>query len=122
MFGYNPFEHLATALSSAGVLTVTNNTNIGNFEPFYLRLKENLTTVVTGEPVLYQATVNGANVYLKSLWGTYIPTNRLRARVLYVGRYIVPAEGNPYIVLTNVAVKSTDSSLTPTTTTEADNG
>lgn len=121
MFGYNPFEHLATALSSAGVLTVTNNTNIGNFEPFYLRLKENLTTVVTGEPVLYQASINGSNVYLKSVWGTYIPTNRLRARVLYVGRYIVPATGDPYIVLTNVPVKSTDSSLTVTTTTEADN-
>lgn len=122
MFGYNPFEHLATALSSDGVLTITNNVNIGNFEPFYLRLKENLTTTVTGEPILYQATINGANVYLKSGWGTYIPTNRLRARVVYVGRYIVPAEGDPYIVLTNVSIRSADTSLAPTTSTEASNG
>lgn len=111
MYGYNPFEHLATALSSDGLLTITNNTNIGNFEPFDIRLKENLTTVVTGEPVLYQVTVNGANVYLKSIWGTYIPTNRLRSRVTYKGRYIVPATGDAYVVLTNVQVLSTDTSL-----------
>ena len=117
MFGYAPFEHLGTALADTGVLTVTNNTNIGNFEPFNLRLRENLTVTITGAPVLYQATINGASVYLKSVWGTYIPTNRLRARVTYLGRYIVPAQGDPYIVLTNVPVLTTDASLSPTATT-----
>jgi len=114
MYGYNPFEHLATALSSDGLLTITNNANIGNFEPFDLRLKENLTTVITAEPVLYQVIVNGTAIYLKSIWGTYIPTNRLRARVTYKGRYIVPATGDPYVVLTNFPVQSTDTSLTVT--------
>lgn len=113
MYGCSPYEHLGTALSATGVLTVTNNTNIGNFEPFNLRLRENLTTSITAEPVLYQATVNGADVYLKSVWGTYIPTNRLRARVTYLGRYIVPETGDPYIVLTNVPVYTADTALTP---------
>ena len=114
MFGYTPFEHWGTSLSAAGVLTVSNSTNIGNFEPFNLRLRENLTASITGSPVLYQATINGAAVYLKSAYGTYIPTNRLRARVNYTGRYIVPETGDPYIVLLNVPVASTDTSLSPT--------
>lgn len=113
MYGYIPFEHLGTSLSAAGVLTVTNSANIGNFEPFTLRLKENLTSSITGAPVLYQATINGAAVYLKSAFGTYIPTNRLRARVNYCGRYIVPETGDPYIVLLNVPVASTDTALAP---------
>ena len=122
MFGYAPFEHLGTALTEAGVLTVTNSTNIGNFEPFTLRLRENLTASITAAPVLYQATINGAAVYLKSAFGTYIPTNRLCARVVYRGRYIVPETGDPYIVLLNVPVASTDTSLVPTTTEATNDG
>lgn len=117
MYGCSPYEHLGTQLSDTGVLTVTNSTNIGNFEPFNLRLRENLTSSITGEPVLYQATINGTAVYLKSVWGTYIPTNRLRARTTYLGRYIAPEGGDAYIVLTNVPVLTADTSLTPATTT-----
>lgn len=111
----NPNFHLATALTPEGVLTVTNSTNVGNFDPFYLRLKVNPNSIITGAPVSYGVTINGEDVAIKSIWGTPIPTDRLWWRVTYVGRYIAPAEGDPYVVLTNAPTCPTDVLLTPFT-------
>lgn len=109
----NPNFHLATALTPEGLLTVTNSTNVGNFDPFFLRLKVSPGAVIVGAPVSYGVTINGTAVPIRSLWGTPIPTDRLCQRRVYIGRYIVPTEGDPYVVLTNVPTCPTDVTLTP---------
>lgn len=118
--------HKTTALSAAGLMTVTNPNNVGNFDKFCLVLTICPNTVVTGTPVPYTVTVNGTNIPVVDRWGYPIQTDRLRTRTLYKGRYITVA-GNSHITLLNVcddeaaiasAIASTSVAETPTTTGE----
>lgn len=57
-----PYKHTTTALSTAGLLTVTNADNVGNFDKFCLILTINPSAVITGPAVDYTVTVNGNNI------------------------------------------------------------
>lgn len=91
----NCCEHLhkATALSTAGLLTVTNPNNVGNFDRFCLLLTINPNTVITGAPVAYTVTVNGTAIPVVNVWGYPVTTDLLRTRRVYKGRYIVLSDG-----------------------------
>lgn len=93
--------HKATALTAAGALTVTNSTNVGNFDKFCLVLTIPPDGIITGAPVAYTASVNGTDTPLVDRWGYPIKSDRLCTRTLYKGRYIIVA-GNPHISIMNV--------------------
>lgn len=93
--------HKTTALSAAGLLTVTNPTNIGNFDKFCLVLTICPDSVITGVPVAYTVTINGTAVPIIDKWGYPITSDRLRTRTLYKGRYITVA-GESHVTLLNV--------------------
>jgi len=95
-----PYFHTTTALSAAGLLTVTNSTNVGNFDRFCLVLTINPDSVITGAPAEYTVTINGAAVPILDRWGYPITTDRLCTRKRYVGRYI--ESDTPHITLMNV--------------------
>ena len=103
--------HKSTNLTAAGILSVTNSNNIGNFDPFCLVLTINPDSIITTAPVAYTVTVNDANVPLVDMWGYPVMTDRLRTRKVYRGRYII-ADGEPHITLTNVACGATDVAAT----------
>ena len=94
------YLHKTTALSTAGLLTVTNPNNIGNFETFCLVLTIFPDSVITGVPVAYTVTINGTAVPIWDIWGLPVMTDRLRTRKVYKGRYITT--GTPHVTLTNV--------------------
>ena len=95
-----PFLHTTTALSTAGLLTVTNSDNIGNAEKFCMVLTINPDSVITTAPVDYTITINGAAVPIWDRWGYPITTDVLRTRECYKGRYIESA--TPHVTLMNV--------------------
>lgn len=95
----NPNVHRATALTTAGVLTVTNSTNVANLDPFVLILCVNPNNIITGAPVDYTLNVNGVDIALKNRLGLPISTDRLSMRRAYHGYYVVPATGGPYVIL-----------------------
>ena len=95
----NTDNHKTTALTADGVMTVTNPNNIANLDNFNLCLTINPNTVITGVPVDYTITINGTAVALKNRFGLPISTDRLRMRRIYEGAYIVPATGDPYVIL-----------------------
>lgn len=113
--------HKTTGLTNAGLLTVTNPNNVGNFDPFCLLLTINPDSIITAAPVAYNATVNGLTVPLVDMWGYPIMTDRLRTRKIYRGRYIV-ANGDPHITLINVACGESDvaATIAATSTTSSD--
>ena len=115
----NPNVHRATALTTAGLLTVTNSTNIANLDPFVLILCVNPNNVITGAPVNYTMTVNGVTVPLENRLGLPISTDRLRTRRAYHGYYVVPVGGDPYVILLdtpcNVAYALSSASVAKTT-------
>lgn len=117
----NPNVHRATALTTAGVLTVTNSTNIANLDPFVLILCVNPDNIITTAPVDYSITVNGVAIALKNRLGLPISTDRLRPRRPYNGYYVVPATGGPYVILLdtpcNVAYAMSSASVASTTET-----
>lgn len=91
--------HTSTALSAAGLLTVTNPNNIGDFDKFTLVLTINPDSVITGEAVPYTITINGTAVPIIDRWGYPITTDRLCTRKGYVGRYI--ESDTPHLTLMN---------------------
>ena len=95
-----PYKHLTTALSTAGLLTVTNADNVGNFDKFCLVLTINPDSVITTAPVDYTITINGTAVPILDRWGYPITSDRLCTRKCYVGRYIDSA--TPHLTLMNV--------------------
>lgn len=95
------FLHRATNLTTGGLLTVTNSNNIANLMPFDLVLCLNPNAVILGAPVDYTITVNGADVALKNKLGLPISTDHLCSRKRYKGYYVVPATGDPYVILLN---------------------
>lgn len=94
-----PYVHTTTALSTAGLLTATNATNVGNFECFKLILTINPDSVITTAPVDYTITINGTAVPIWDKWGYPITTDRLRTRTCYKGRYVESA--TPHLTLMN---------------------
>ena len=96
----SPFFHLGTALTTAGVLTVSNSTNVASGERFVLALALNPNTIITGAPVNYTVTINGTAVKMVNIYGANISTDKLIPRVPYRGFYFVPTDGSdPYVVL-----------------------
>lgn len=91
--------HTSTALTTAGLLTVTNPNNIGDFDKFTLVLTINPDSVITGEAVPYTITINGTAVPIVDRWGYPITTDRLCTRKGYVGRYI--ESDTPHLTLMN---------------------
>lgn len=111
--------HKTTALSTAGLLTVTNPNNVGNFDKFCLVLTICPDSVITGVPVAYTVTINGTAVPVVDKWGYPITSDRLRTRTLYKGRYIVASDG-AHVTLLNVcddeaAIASAIAATTSTT-------
>ena len=95
------YLHKTTALSTAGLLTVTNPNNVGNFDNFCLLLTICPNSVITTTPVEYTVTVNGTAIPIVDIWGYPVTSDRLRTRKVYRGRYIVTSTG-AHITLTNV--------------------
>lgn len=109
-----PYMHRTSAISTAGVLTVTNATNVGNFDPFCLVVTIAPGAVITGAPVATTVTINGANVPLVDIWGYPVTTDILGVcRTKYKGRYIDTE--TPHITLTNVCGNKSFTSTTTTT-------
>lgn len=76
-------------------LTVSNSTDIGNLQPFILI--RNKSVSVPTAPVPVTINVNGTSVELQNKYGIQIQSNRLPRRA--VGSYVVPATGDPYVIL-----------------------
>jgi len=130
IYGYNPNFHVVTTLTpdpaetpTSLVMTITNPGNISNLQPFELVLARNPYNVITGDPVPFQVTVNGTNVALLNKYSLPIYSNRLAMRKRYYGAYVVPEDGDPYVILWNTpnnpayAIPTTP--VTATTSTEA---
>ena len=115
------YLHKTTALSTAGLLTVTNPNNVGNFDPFCLVLTICPNSVITGTPVAYTVTVNGTAIPVVDMWGYPVMTDRLRTRKVYRGRYIVTSAG-AHITLTNVPCGESDVAATIASTTTGGEG
>lgn len=128
---YNPIFHVVTALTptpsetpTSLVMTVTNDGNISSLDPFYLVLAKNPYTVISGDPVPYQVNINGTAVALLNKYALPIYSNRLSMRRPrpYVGSYVVPEEGDPYVILWDTPDNPAFATVTvtpPATTTEA---
>ena len=110
-----PYKHVSTALTDGGVLTVTNATNVGNFDKFCLILTICPNSVITGAPVGYTVTVNGSAVPIWDKWGYQITTDRLCTRKCYVGRYVESA--TPHVTLLNACSNEAVVTTTASTTT-----
>lgn len=93
--------HKTTGLSAAGLLTVTNPNNVGNFDKFCLVLTICPDSVITEVPVAYTVTINGTAVPVIDKWGYPITSDRLRTRTLYKGRYVT-VDGTSHVTLLNV--------------------
>lgn len=107
-YNYNPTFHVVTNLTAdptdtptSLVMTITNSGNISSLENFVLVLARNPYEVITGDPVPYQVTVNGENVSLLNKYSLPIYSNRLNRRKRYIGSYVVPEDGDPYVILWN---------------------
>ena len=98
--------HRGTNLTAAGLLTVTNATNVANFDDFGLVLCLNPNNIITGAPVEYTVTINGTAVPILDVWGFPIRTDRLCPRKMYRGKYIV--NDTPHVTLTNVCCTIAD--------------
>lgn len=103
-----PYKHTTTALSTAGLLTVTNATNVGDFECFRLVLTISPDSVITTAPVAFTITINGTAVPILDKWGYPITTDRLFARNCYKGRYI--ESETPHLTLIDVLSVQAESS------------
>lgn len=127
-YNYNPNFHVVTTLTpdpaetpTSLVMTVTNDSNISSLDRFLLVLSRNPYSVITGDPVPFQVTVNGTNVALLNKYALPIYSNRLNMRRLYVGSYVVPEDGDPYVILWNTPNNPAYATpnITPATVTSA---
>ena len=107
-------KHVSTALTAAGVLTVTNDSNVGNFDKFCLILTINPNSIITTAPVDYTVTINGTAVPIWDKWGYPITTDRLCTRKCYVGRYVESA--TPHVTLINACSNEAVVTTTANTT------
>lgn len=96
-----PYVHRTSSLSSAGLLIVTNSTNVGNFDPFCLIMTINPDGIITGAPQPVTISINGNDVPVVDIWGLPITTDVLGVcRTKYKGRYV--ENDTPHITLTGV--------------------
>ena len=90
-----------TATDTNLILSVSNSTNIGDNERFKFyfpkSLKGAIGANITGAPLPVLVTVNGVDVQLIDTNGQAVLSNRVPIRS--DGRYIVPATGEPYVLL-----------------------
>lgn len=94
------YMHKTTAISVAGLLTVTNSTNVGNFDRFCLCFTIDPSSIITTAPVDLTVTINGTAVPIIDEWGYPITSDKVTTRKRYYGRYI---EGTtPHVTLLNV--------------------
>ncbi len=95
------FDHYlenVAATATNVVLTVSNDTNISSLEPFNIITGcRRISDVVTGAPLPVQVTVNGTAVALLNRYSLPILSNRVPKRSK--GTYVVPATGDPYVIL-----------------------
>lgn len=111
--------HKTTGLTTAGVLTVTNASNIGNFDEFCLLLTINPDNVITTAPKVYTVIINGTSTPIVDVWGYPVTTDRLRTRKIYHGKYILIGT-NPHITLTNVPCDASTAAAVAAMTTTTD--
>lgn len=95
-----PYVHRTSAITATGVLTVSNSTNVGNFDPFCLIVTIDPSAVIVGAPVATTITINGTAVPLVDIWGYPITTDILQTRCKFRGKYIENA--TPHITVVNV--------------------
>jgi hypothetical protein len=90
-----------TATATNLVLTVSESTNISNYEPFnfYFPKFRDIQSVVTGDPLPVQINVNGVAVDVLNRFGEPLQSNRVPRRSK--GTYIIPETGAPYVILHN---------------------
>lgn len=103
-FGCRHFEHKVTDLTvtdTAVNMTITNNTNVSDLDCFELILCVNPNNSVTGAPLPYTITINGAAVPLYNRYALQVYTNRLRSRKRYYGAYVATDGATPYVILFN---------------------
>lgn len=94
------YMHKTTAISVAGLLTVTNSTNVGNFDRFCLCFTINPSSIITTAPVALTVTINGTAVPLVDEWGYPTTSDKVTTRKRYYGRYI--ENDTPHVTLLNV--------------------
>ena len=100
----NPNFHKTLSLTQSGgnlVATLSNGTNISSLDYFELVVCQNPSNVITGNPLPYKLVVNGAEVSLLNKYALPIYSDRLKTRKRYFGSYVVPATGEPYVILWN---------------------
>ena len=110
--------HKTTAISTAGVLTVTNPNNVGNFDRFCLCFTINPSSVVTTSPVALTVTINGVAVPIVDEWGYPVMSDKVVTRKKYVGRYITLSDDS-HVTLENVPCVTQSGSVTAVTNTES---
>ncbi|MBR5012837.1 MAG: hypothetical protein IKY15_02745 [Clostridia bacterium] len=90
-----------TATATNLVLTVSESTNISNYErfDFYFPCYRSIGSVVTGDPLPVQVNINGVVVDVLNRFGEPLQSNRVPRRSK--GTYIVPETGDPYLILHN---------------------
>ena len=90
-----------TATATNVVLTVTDSTNISEYEQFdfYFPNFRTIRSVVTGDPLPVQINVNGVDINVLNRFAEPLQSNRVPRRSQ--GTYIVPATGAPYVILHN---------------------
>lgn len=126
----NPNFHKTLSLTETGgnlVATLSNSTNISSLDYFELVVCQCPNNVITGDPVPYKLTVNGAEVDLLNKYSLPVYSDRLKVRKRYYGSYVVPATGTPYVILWNTpdcplyatqnVVQTTSETSTPSTET-----
>jgi len=98
------FTHRVETISATAtnvVLTVSDGTNISDYEPFnfYFPCYQSIRSVVVGDPLLVQINVNGVAVDVLNRFGQPLESNRVPRRSK--GTYVVPETGDPYVILHN---------------------
>ena len=121
----NPNFHKTLTLAQTEsnlVATISNATNNSSLDYFEFVLCQNPNTVITAEPLPVLLTVNGANASLLNKYSLPIYSDRLKPRKRYYGAYVVPATGNPYVILWNTPDCPAYATSQPVTTSEATGG
>lgn len=90
-----------TATATNVVLTVSDSTNVSAYDDFdfYFPKYRSIRDVVTGDPLPVQINVNGVDVDVLNRFAEPLQSNRVPRRSQ--GTYIVPATGDPYVILHN---------------------
>ena len=95
-----PYMHKTTAISATGTLTVTNDSNVGNFDRFCLCFTINPSSVITTAPVALSVTLNGSEYPIIDEWGYPVTSDKVTTRKRYAGRFITTG-GSSHVTLLN---------------------